>query len=74
MNLAEIALIVGLAKYPSEGNVPFQNPAKVNLRKEYVLNQMVEQRYITQAEADEAKRTVLQIYEADADFKIFNTK
>ncbi|GAA3386942.1 penicillin-binding protein [Cryptosporangium minutisporangium] len=59
LTLAEAAMIAGMAQNPTQYN-PVENkqfgtkPAED--RREYVLNQMVKLKYITQAEADAAKK------------------
>ncbi len=72
LNLAEIAMIVGLAKAPSTFN-PLVNPERANQRMYYVIDQMKEEGYITAEQAKEAKEYPLKIYKAGTD-KDFNIK
>ncbi|HST41766.1 MAG TPA: transglycosylase domain-containing protein [Conexibacter sp.] len=53
LNLAESALLAGLPQAPSDYN-PFSNPRGAKKRRAAVLRAMVDSRYVTQAEADEA--------------------
>lgn len=53
LNLSECAVIAGITKNPSAYN-PISHPDKNAERRELVLNAMLEQGYITQAEYDEA--------------------
>lgn len=54
LNLSEAAVLASLPKFPGRVN-PYTNPERVLLRRNYVLNRMVDDGYITQVEADEAK-------------------
>ena len=54
LDLSEAAILASLAKAPSAVN-PYTNPEKLLRRRNYVLGRMVEDSYITQEEADEAK-------------------
>jgi len=54
LDLSEAAILASLAKAPSAVN-PYTNPEKLLRRRNYVLNRMVEDGYITDEEADEAK-------------------
>lgn len=49
LSIDEIALIAGLPKAPSDYN-PFKNPEKALSRREYVLNRMYEEGFITKQE------------------------
>jgi penicillin-binding protein 1A len=53
LTLAESAMLAGLPQAPSAYN-PFDRPKKAKQRRAEVLRAMVDSRYITQAEADEA--------------------
>jgi penicillin-binding protein 1A len=53
LNLSEAAVLASLAKAPSAVN-PYTNPEKLLARRNYVLNRMVEDKYITREQADEA--------------------
>ncbi|MFG1920429.1 penicillin-binding protein [Cryptosporangium sp. NPDC048952] len=61
LTLPEAAMIAGMAQNPTQYNpVAKENGTKPALdRREYVLNQMVKMKYITQAEADAAKKAPL---------------
>lgn len=70
LNLAEMALIAGLAKAPSLFN-PVVNPIKAKQRMAYVLDRMADEGYVNRDEAEEAKKTKLHVYKAKTD-KEFN--
>jgi penicillin-binding protein 1A len=70
LNLAEMAMIAGLAKAPSIFN-PVVSPERAQHRMNYVLDRMKDEKYISAAEAEKAKQTPLQIYKAGTD-KDFN--
>lgn len=53
LNLSEAAILASLAKAPGTVN-PYTRPERLLQRRNYVLGRMVEDGYITQAEADEA--------------------
>jgi penicillin-binding protein 1A len=61
LNLAEAAMIAGLPQAPSR-NSPYNHPRMAKLRQAYVLDQMVENDYITREEAEEALKTILEIH------------
>ncbi|MEM9571886.1 MAG: penicillin-binding protein 1A [Pseudomonadota bacterium] len=54
LDLSEAAVLASLPKFPGRVN-PYTNPERVLLRRNYVLNRMVDDGYITQEQADEAK-------------------
>ncbi|MEO1552695.1 MAG: penicillin-binding protein 1A [Pseudomonadota bacterium] len=54
LNLSEAAVLASLPKAPGQSN-PYNDPEGVLGRRNYVLNRMVANGYIDQAEADEAK-------------------
>jgi len=56
LNLAEMAMLAGLPKAPNSYS-PIKNMTKAKERQAYVLERMVKEGYITQAEADHAKTT-----------------
>jgi len=60
LNLAECAILAGLPQAPSEYS-PYRNMEKARTRQEYVLSRMVTEGYITQAEANQALKTPLDI-------------
>lgn len=53
LTLAQMAMIAGLPKAPSTLN-PLRNPEAAIKRRNHVLNRMLEQNYITEAEYEEA--------------------
>ncbi len=50
LTLAETATLASTPKFPSSGN-PISNPARNRERRDYVLDRMVEERYLTPAQA-----------------------
>src|SRR5690606_15587238 len=56
LNLAQIALLAGLPNAPSAAN-PFKNPEQAKKRMNQVLDAMVQNEVISEAEANEAKET-----------------
>jgi penicillin-binding protein 1A len=60
LNLAEMAMLAGLPKAPNSYS-PLKHMDKAKERQGYVLERMVKEGYITQAEADHAKATPLVI-------------
>ncbi|ADB54299.1 transglycosylase domain-containing protein [Conexibacter woesei] len=58
LTLAESALLAGLPQAPSDYN-PFLNPRGAEKRRADVLKAMVDARYVTQSEADEAAASPL---------------
>lgn len=60
LNLAEMAVLAGLPKAPNAYS-PIKNLAKAKERQNYVLERMVSEGYITQAEAEHARKTPLSI-------------
>nr|HID60191.1 penicillin-binding protein 1A [Desulfobacterales bacterium] len=60
LNLAECAMLAGLPRAPSRYS-PFKHPERARERQAYVLKRMVEEGYITEAEAQEALDTKLEI-------------
>jgi penicillin-binding protein 1A len=61
LTLAECALLAGLPQAPSRYS-PYQNLPKARERQKYVLGRMVEEMYITRAEADKAMAEKLTIH------------
>ncbi len=55
VNLDEAALLAGILQLPNRQN-PVANPKWARQRRNYVLQQMADEKYITQAEADQAKK------------------
>ncbi|RDZ26995.1 penicillin-binding protein 1A [Lysobacter silvisoli] len=54
LSLDEMASLAGIPKFPSSGN-PLSNPDRAKIRRDYILDRMVEQRFIGAAEAAAAK-------------------
>jgi penicillin-binding protein 1A len=54
LSLGEAATLVSSLKFPSSGN-PISNPERNHQRSVYVLQRMLEDKYITQVQADQAK-------------------
>ena len=54
LSLDEMASLAGIPKFPSSGN-PLSNPERAKLRRDYILDRMAEQRFISAAEAAAAK-------------------
>ncbi len=63
MNIAEMALLAGLPQAPSRYS-PFRYPKRAKKRREYVLNRMVKEGFVTQLEANEARETPIVVYPA----------
>jgi len=70
LNLAEMAMIAGLAKAPSFYD-PVKNPLRAKQRMNYVLDRMVDEGYINREEAQTAQNFPLHVYKAGTD-KDFN--
>jgi penicillin-binding protein 1A len=58
LNLAEASILAGLPKAPSRDD-PIRHPARSKQRQIYVLNRMIEDGHITQAQAAQAQETPL---------------
>lgn len=54
LTLDEIATLAGVPKFPSSGN-PISNPDRNRIRRDYILDRMAELKYITPAQASQAK-------------------
>ncbi|MBI3522537.1 MAG: PBP1A family penicillin-binding protein, partial [Chloroflexi bacterium] len=65
LTLGQIALLAGLPQAPSEYD-PVQNPQAAAARRALVLDSMVENGYLTQAEADAAKTEVIKVTPAQS--------
>ncbi|HRY52235.1 MAG TPA: PBP1A family penicillin-binding protein [Candidatus Portnoybacteria bacterium] len=63
LTLAESALLAALPQAPSRLSPYGSHPEELKARQEYVLNQMVKNDYITQEEADAAKKEELKFSE-----------
>ena len=60
LNLAEMAILAGLPKAPNSYS-PIKHMEKARERQAYVLERMVKEGYITQVEADHARKTPIVI-------------
>jgi len=60
LDLAEMATLAGLPKYPSEAS-PKVNPDKAKKRRDYVLRRMFEENYITKEQYEEARSKPLSV-------------
>jgi len=60
LNLAEMAVLAGLPKAPNAYS-PIKHLERAKERQNYVLDRMTKEGFITQAEADHARKTVLTI-------------
>jgi penicillin-binding protein 1A len=69
LDLAQAALLAGMPQAPSDYN-PFIHPALARQRRHDVLQAMVASRYITQAQADTAEASPLQVVQNGS----FNTR
>ncbi|MGI6588888.1 MAG: PBP1A family penicillin-binding protein [Peptococcia bacterium] len=54
LNLAEAAMLAGVVNAPTRYS-PYKNPEKAKQRRALVLNEMLDMKYITKAEAEKAK-------------------
>jgi penicillin-binding protein 1B len=63
LSLAEAATLAGISKGPSYYS-PRRSPERAKARRKVVLQTMVEMKYITQEQADQASAVNLQIYPA----------
>ncbi|MDM8551847.1 PBP1A family penicillin-binding protein [Desulfobacterales bacterium HSG2] len=60
LSLAECAILAGLPKAPGKAS-PFNHPERAKERQRYVLKRMATEGYITQAQAEEAANSKLDI-------------
>ena len=70
LNLEEAALIAGIFRWPS-GYSPYLHPETTIKRRNHVLNRMVEEGFISRAQADAADKkpmSVLPLHRQDSDF------
>ena len=58
LTIAEAAMLAGLPKAPSAYN-PIANPKRAMLRQQYIIDRMLENRFITREEHDEAREQTL---------------
>ena len=60
INVAEAAMLAGLPKAPSAYN-PISNPKRARIRQRHIIERMLENNFISNQEAEEAKAYVLKI-------------
>ncbi len=60
ISIAEAAMLAGLPKAPSAYN-PIKNPRRARIRQQYIIERMLENGFITPAQAEAAKKEVLQV-------------
>jgi len=60
ISIAEAAMLAGLPKAPSAYN-PISNPKRAKVRQQYIIERMLDNRFITPAQAEKAKAEVLRI-------------
>ncbi|HMA08551.1 MAG TPA: PBP1A family penicillin-binding protein, partial [Ramlibacter sp.] len=60
ITIAEAAMLAGLPKSPSANN-PISNPSRARSRQLYIIDRMLENGFITAAEAEQAKNQELKI-------------
>jgi len=60
ISIAEAAMLAGLPKAPSAYN-PISNPKRAKVRQQYIIERMLDNRFITPTQAEKAKAEVLQI-------------
>ena len=60
ISIAEAAMLAGLPKAPSAYN-PISNPKRAKLRQQYIIERMLDNHFITPAQAEKAKAEVLYI-------------
>jgi penicillin-binding protein 1A len=69
ITLAEAAMLAGLPKAPSAYN-PVVNPKRAKVRQEYILERMLELRYITPGQYEEASKQPLVVKGAGREFSV----
>ena len=60
ISIAEAAMLAGLPKAPSAYN-PISNPKRATMRQQYIIERMLDNKFITAAQAEKAKAEVLNI-------------
>ena len=68
ITVAEAAMLAGLPKAPSAYN-PINNPKRARSRQFYIIERMLDNGFITQAQADQAKGEELQVRNANLGFR-----
>lgn len=69
ITLAQAAMLAGLPKAPSAYN-PIVNPRRAKIRQEYILKRMLELRYITQDQHDQAIREDVHVRTAGNEYSV----
>ncbi|SAL68834.1 1A family penicillin-binding protein [Caballeronia terrestris] len=69
ISLAEAAMLAGLPKAPSAYN-PVVNPKRAKVRQEYILQRMLELRYITPDEYEQATKQPIIVKGAGREFSV----
>jgi len=73
LDLSEMAYIAGLPKGPNNYH-PFKHPQAAIDRRNYVLDQMLANSYITQAQHDEAKAEPLNVTPRDSGTQLYSAE
>ncbi len=68
ITVAEAAMLAGLPKAPSAYN-PINNPKRARSRQLYIIERMLDNGFITQAQADQAKAEELKVRNANQGFR-----
>ncbi|MCS4292367.1 penicillin-binding protein 1A [Comamonas sp. BIGb0152] len=69
VTVAEAAMLAGLPKAPSAYN-PISNPKRARIRQLYIIDRMEENRFITPAQASQAREEPLKIRSSYADNRV----
>ncbi|HEV3105609.1 MAG TPA: transglycosylase domain-containing protein, partial [Trinickia sp.] len=69
ITLAQAAMLAGLPKAPSAYN-PVVNPKRAKIRQEYILKRMLDLRYITQAQYDQAVKEEIHTKAAGNEYSV----
>lgn len=67
ITIAEAAMLAGLPKAPSSNN-PVANPARAQVRQQYILQRMYQLGYINQTEYNEARVEPIKIHKKTSEF------
>ena len=69
VTIAEAAMLAGLPKAPSAYN-PISNPKRAHIRQQYIIDRMVENGFITEAQATAAKNEPLRLRRFNDDHQV----
>jgi penicillin-binding protein 1A len=69
ITIAQAAMLAGLPKAPSAYN-PIVNPKRARIRQQYILKRMLDLRYITQAQYDEATHEAIHTRTAGTEYSV----